>query len=210
MTSSVRPWAERFLLPLSLGIADGIVNALTLASSAVIHGSGLTVTLALRVAAVALVSSVFTVFVAEYGQLRAELARAERELSFTRSGRLAAGHLGRQVAREAAVASAVASGASFAGALIPLAIGAAAAAYSWSALVISVGALGALGGALAAAVGGSRRRWIIAMMVMGVAVAAIGTVLDITLGEDKGACHDENHTSEPPRILVRAGLPVIQ
>lgn len=173
-------WLRRFLLPLSLGIADGIINALTLASAAVLHGHGLTVSLALRVAAVALVSSVFTVFVAEYGQLRAELARAERELGFTRGGRLAAGHLGRQVAREAAVASAVASGASFAGALIPLLVGTAVAAYSWSALVVSVGALGALGGALATAVGGRRSRWVIVMMVMGLIVAAVGTALDIT------------------------------
>lgn len=180
MVAALRLWMGRFLLPLSLGIADGIVNALTLASAAVLHGGGLTVSLALRVAAVALVSSVFTVFVAEYGQLRAELARAERELSFTRSGRLAAGHLGRQVAREAAASSAVASCASFAGALIPLTAGAAAAPYSWLALVISVGALGGLGAALATAVGGRRRRWIIAMVAMGVAVAAVGTVLDIT------------------------------
>jgi len=55
----------------------------------------------------------FTVFVAEYGQLRAELARAEHELSFTHS-----------------------------------------------------------------AVGGKRRRWIFAIMVMGIAAAA-GTYLDI-------------------------------
>jgi len=120
MTVDLCRWLRRYLLPLSLGIADGIISALTLASSAVIHGRGLTISLALRVAAAALISSVFTVFVAEYGQLRAELARAERELSFTHSGRLAAGHLGRQVAREAAAASAVASGASFARALVPL------------------------------------------------------------------------------------------
>ena len=164
MTFAARRWLRRFLLPLALGIADGIINALILASSAVIHGSGLTIGLALRVAAVALVSSVFTVFVAEYGQLRAELARAERELSITRAGRLASGHLGRQVAREAAAASAVASGASFVGALMPLLAGAAATAYSWSALVVSVGVLGGLGGALATAVGGRRPRWIIVMV----------------------------------------------
>jgi len=180
MTSGARPWLQRFLLPLALGIADGIVNALILASSAVLHGSGLTIGLALRVAAVALVTSVFTVFVAEYGQLRAELARAERELSISRAGRLAAGRLGRQVAREAAIAASVASGASFLGALLPLLAGTAAAAYSWSALIVSVGALGGLGGALATAVGGRRRRWITAMMAMGLVVAAVGTVLDIT------------------------------
>jgi len=127
----------------------------------------------------ALVSSIFTVFVAEYGQLRAELARAERELSFTRSGRLAAGQLGRQVAREAAEASAVASGASFIGAFTPLLIGAALAGYSWSALIMAVGALGALGGALATAVGGKPSRWVITMIIMGAAVAAAGTCLNV-------------------------------
>lgn len=180
MTPGWRSWLRRFLLPLSLGIADGIINALTLASAAVIHGTGLNLSLALRVAAVALISSVFTVFVAEYGQLRAELARAERELSFTRSGRMAAGHLGRRVAREAGVASIIASGASFTGALVPLAIGAAFAAYSWSALIVSLGALGALGGALAAAVGGRRRYWVTAMIAVGAAVAAAGVALNIT------------------------------
>ena len=179
MMSKVRSWLRRFLLPVALGVADGIINALTLASATVIHGTGLTVSLALRVAAVALISSVFTVFVAEYGQLRADLARAERELSFTRSGQLAAGSLGRQVAREAAEASAVASGASFIGALAPLLIGSALSAWSWSALIVAVGALGALGGALATAVGGKRPRWIIVMIGMGIAVAAVGTYLNV-------------------------------
>jgi VIT1/CCC1 family predicted Fe2+/Mn2+ transporter len=179
MISAVRSWLRRFLLPVSLGIADGIINALTLASATVIHGTGLTISLALRVAAVALISSVFTVFVAEYGQLRADLARAERELSFTRSGRLATGHLGRQVAREAAAASAVASGASFIGALAPLLIGAALSDFSWSALIVAVLALGALGGALATAVGGKRPRWVITMIVMGIVVAAAGTYLNV-------------------------------
>lgn len=159
---------------------DGIINALTLASATVLHGHGLTISLALRVAAVALISSIFTVFVAEYGQLRANLARAERELSFTVSGRLAASNLGRQVAREAAAASAVASGASFVGAVTPLLIGAALTAYSWSALIVSVAALGALGAVLAAAVGGRRLWWIIAMIAMGLLAAAAGTALNIT------------------------------
>ncbi len=116
---------------------------------------------------------------AEYGQLRAELARAERELSFTHSGRLAAGQLGRQVAREAAQASAIASGASFIGAFVPLVMGAALAPYSWAALIVAIGALGALGGALATAVGGRRPRWIIIMIIMGAVVAAAGTYLNV-------------------------------
>lgn len=169
-------WRTRLLLPLSLRIADGILNALILASAAVLHGRGLTAWRGTRVGTVAFVSAIFTVFVAEYAQLRAELARAERELSLTVSGRLAAGALGRQAAREAAL---VASVASFAGAILPLLVGVALRNYSWTALAVAVVGLGALGASLATAVGGRRPRWIITMMVCGGLVAAIGTMLDI-------------------------------
>lgn len=136
--------------------------------------------LAVRVGAVAFVSAIFTVFVAEYGQLRAELARAERELSLTGSGRLAASALGRQVAHEAAEAALVASTASFVGAIVPLLVGVVLRPYSWTALAVAIVALGALGASLATAVGGRRPRWVISMMICGSVVAAIGMGLDIT------------------------------
>lgn len=173
-------WQQQYLLPVSLGIADGILNALTLASASVLHGRGLSMTLAVRVGAVAAITSVFTVFVAEYAQFRAELVQAEHELSFTESGRLAASSLGRQVIRDAVAAALAATGASFVGASVPLLIGTAAVGYSWSALVVSVLALGGLGAALATAVGGNRPRWVGSLMVMGVIVAVVGVVLDIT------------------------------
>lgn len=175
----MRRQLQRFLLPLSLGLAAGIVNALSLASGAVVHGNGLAFGLAIRLAAVALITSVFTMFVAEYGQLRAELSRAERQLRFTRSGRMAAGKLGRAVAREAAAAAVLAGGASFLGAFAPLALGAAVRNHSWTALVVAVGALGALGGLLAAVVDGQRTRWVLALMLMGTLVAVAGTWLDV-------------------------------
>lgn len=169
----------RFLLPLSLGVADGILSALTLASAAVLHGRGLDAWLALRVGIAAFVSAIFTVFVAEYAQLRAELVRAERELSLSVSGRLAAGSLGRQVAREAVQAALVASVASFAGATLPLLVGVALRGHSWTALAVAIAALGLLGAGLAAAVEGSRLRWVLALVACGVVVTTIGTMLDI-------------------------------
>lgn len=172
-------WRRRLLLPISLGIADGILNALTLASAAVLHGRGLDAWLAVRVGIVAFVSAIFTVFVAEYAQLRAELARSEHELSLTVSGRLASGALGRQVVREATEAAIVASLFSFLGAIVPLLVGVALRDYSWTALVVAIAGLGGLGASLATAVGGRRPRWIIALMVCGCIVAAIGTMLDI-------------------------------
>jgi hypothetical protein len=168
------------VLPLSLGVADGILNALILASATVLHGRGLDAWLATRVGLVALVSSVFTVFVAEYAQLRAELVRAEHELSLTASGRLAAGALGRQVIREAAEAAAIASIASFVGAIGPLLVGVAARSYRWVALAVAIAALGCLGASLAAVVGGRRARWVFVLVVSGLAVTVIGTVLNLT------------------------------
>jgi len=90
-----------------------------------------------------------------------------------------ASRLGRQVARDAAIAAAIAGVASFVGAATPLLIGAITAPLGWPNLVVSVGALGALGGALGAAVSGRRVLWAVSMIVMGVALAALGSVLDI-------------------------------
>lgn len=170
---------QQLILPLSLGIADGILNALILASATILHGEGLTLGLAVRVGLVALVTSVFTMFVAEYAQLRSELVRAERQLSLTTSGRLAAGVLGGQVMRDAARAAVVASVASFAGAVAPLLIGVAARPYGWLALGVAVAALGALGAGIAVAVGGRRVRWTLLMVVSGSVVAVVGTLLDV-------------------------------
>lgn len=170
---------RRHLLPLTLGLADGVVNALTLASATVLHGRGLDAALALKVGAVALVTAVFTIFVAEYASLRADLTRAEKELSLTRAGRLAAGNLGRQVRREALVAAVVGCTASFVGAFVPLVVGALARPYGWAALVVSVAGLGGLGAGLARAVHGQPVRWVVCMTIMGALVALVGVELDI-------------------------------
>ena len=53
MTYRLGRWQDRLLLPLSLGIADGIINALILASATVVYGRGLDTGLAARVAALA-------------------------------------------------------------------------------------------------------------------------------------------------------------
>lgn len=179
MTTPGHGSREWLLLPLTLGVADGILNALILASATVLHGRGLGIGLALRVGTVALISAVFTVFVAEYAQLRGELARAERELNLTSSGRLAASSLGRQVVSEAGWAAAVASVSSFLGAVGPLLVGVVLQPYSWTALVVSVGALGGLGAGVATAVGGRHLRWVVALSLSGIIVGAVGTALDI-------------------------------
>lgn len=98
------------VLPLVLGITDGILNALTLAAGAVLRSAtGVGVSLAVRVGCAALVTAAFTMFIADYAERRAHLERASRELNLTEPGRLAASQLGRRAALESAPAMAVAA-----------------------------------------------------------------------------------------------------
>lgn len=98
------------ILPLVLGVTDGILNALTLAGGAILrgHGDGLNALLALRVGTAALVTAAFTMFVADYAERRSRLRRSSRELNMTEPGRLAATNLGRAIVRESALATVVA------------------------------------------------------------------------------------------------------
>ncbi|MFC0860885.1 hypothetical protein ACFHYQ_01115 [Sphaerimonospora cavernae] len=171
--------AEKLLLPFVLGVSDGILNALILAATSILNGQRAQIQVGLRVATVALVTAVFTVYIAEYSELRGQLARASRQLNLTSPGRLAATRLGGVVIREAGVATAVAGLASFFGALIPLLIGAAVPGPSWLPLAVSLLILGVLGTGIGTAVGGSRLRWSCALVIGGVCVTAVGLQLRI-------------------------------
>lgn len=172
----VRQW----LLPLALGLSDGIFNALILASATVLdQAQGITVELAMKVGCVAFVTAFFTVFVAEYAELRSRLSRATRQLNLSGSGHLATTQLGHRAVLHAFQAAAIASVSSFAGSVTPLVIAGSVPSVSWSGLVVAVALLGALGAALAGSVGGRRWHWVIGLMVAGVAVAALGSRLNV-------------------------------
>lgn len=170
------------LLPLVLGVTDGILNALTLSAGAIVRGGGdeITILLAIRVGIAALVTAAFTVFVADYAERRSRLVRASRELNLTGPGRLAASNLGKEAIKESAVAMAVAAGASLVGAALPLLIGATLPGPSWIILALAIGALGALGWVLATLMVAHRIRWAVAMLIGGAIVTCVGIGLQIT------------------------------
>lgn len=182
---SVRLQARgRWMLPISLGFSDGVLNALVLASAAVLggdNGNNGAVGLALRVAIVAFLTAVFTVFVAEYADMRAELTHAEHELNLTAAGRLATTRLGRRIFLEGWQSAAVAGLCSFAGSFLPLLVAAVLPdGWRWVALLLGVAALGVLGAVIARAVDGHPWRWGIVMTIGGVIVIVVGVQLDIT------------------------------
>lgn len=169
------------VLPLVLGVTDGILNALTLAAGAILRSAdGVSGLLALRVGCAALVTAAFTMFIADYADRRAHLVRASRQLSLTEPGRLATTQLGRQAARESAVAMLVAAIASLIGAAGPLLIGEALPGPSWLVLVLTVLALGLLGWIIATILLARRWVWAVLMTIGGALVALLGVVLGIT------------------------------
>ncbi|MEU6559538.1 hypothetical protein [Nocardia nova] len=175
-----RPHDSAWLLPVGLGTSDGILNALVLASASLVHGdTTMTFALAARVSTAALVTAIFTYFVAEYANLRSQLRHAERQLNITEAGRLATGHLGHRIRLDAARATVLAGSCSFLGALGPLLLGAAVPAAPWLSLAVAICALGGLGAVLARAVHGTTLKWAITMMSCGAVLAAIGIQLDI-------------------------------
>lgn len=163
------------------GLIDGILNALALAAGRLVHtgGEGATLSLALRVSVAAGVTTIFVFFVAHYAELRLELVRHERELNFTEHGRLAATNLGRRVFLESLYKAVLASAFSLAGALFPLILCTLLPSPPWLGLAITILALGVLGALLAKTFYGSPWLWGICLLIGGVALAIVGTKLDL-------------------------------
>jgi hypothetical protein len=169
------------ILPLVLGVSDGILNALILAAGAILHGphGRLSITLAARVGVAACVTAGFTMFVAYYAEARAHLVRSSRQLNLTEPARLAASSLGRSIFNESIFATVVAATASLVGAAFPLLLGTLLPVPPWTTLVLTVGLLGAVGWLIGATLSANRTRWLTVMVIGGAIVTAVGAVLDI-------------------------------
>lgn len=172
--------ANQWVGPVVLGLTDGIINALILATPAILRGAGsITANLALRVSSVAILTALFSVFMSDYAHLRVDLSRAEHALNITKAGRLATGNLGRAVGRQAAASAIRAGIASFIGSLVPLLLGAFWPEYPWIAIGVALVGLGGLGAVLGREVHGSPIVWAIASVVGGVIIAVVGNQLHI-------------------------------
>jgi len=168
------------VLPLVLGLLDGITNALGLAAHSILGaGAGVSLGLALRVASFALVTAVFAIFVARYVDQRTGLLRASRQLNLLQRGALATTRLGRAARRDALTDAAQASLASYCGALVPLGIAVAFPASTWLSLIVAVGMLTLLGLIVGHRLGGRPGLWAVALAAAGIIVTAVGAVLNI-------------------------------
>lgn len=178
----LRRWIAdpRTRLDITAGTVDGILNALILAAGLLLRpAAAVGLGLAFRVAAASALTTLFVFFVAHYAELRAELARAERQLNLTPHGRLAAGRLGRRCFQQAVSGAALAAGCGFVGAACPLLISVWLPSPRWVGPAVTVALLGVLGGALARSFRGSVPLWSAVIMVGGAALILAGVQLSL-------------------------------
>jgi VIT1/CCC1 family predicted Fe2+/Mn2+ transporter len=163
-----------------IGLADGILTALTLAAGKVIGShQAIEGMLALRIATAGSASGAFIFFVAQYSHLRGELVHAERHLNLTPQGRLAVTHLGRTVLQDALCGSIISGIFSFIGALFPLLLATICPLAPWVAILAALGALSLLGMGLGHVVYGNPSRWALGLLTVGIVLAGVGLGLHI-------------------------------
>jgi VIT1/CCC1 family predicted Fe2+/Mn2+ transporter len=171
---------QRQLLPIVLGLSDGVLTALILATGRLVDpGRHIPMNMALRISASAFATGAFVFFVARYSQLRAELVVAERQLNLTSHGRLASSKLGRAIFSEAIVAASLSSLSSFVGAMIPLSVAALVPAHGWAALAAALVTLALLGAGLAKVCFGRPLYWSSTLVAGGVVLSILGAQLRI-------------------------------
>ena len=158
-----------------VGLTDGILTALTLASGKLLSSDGrITLGLSLSIATAASSSGMFVFFTAEYAKLRGELVHASKQLNLASHGHLATTQLGKAVRREALNSALLSSMCNVLGAFIPLSMAVAFPLLPWLPFVTAVAALGALGAALAHTIHGHMAFWTPALMISGAFLAFIG------------------------------------
>jgi hypothetical protein len=168
------------VLPVVLGVLDGITNALGLTSGSLLHGGGgVTVGLSLRVAGFALATALLAIFGARYVELRVGLVRASKQLNLLKRGALATTRLGRRARWDAVLDALHGSVASFLGAGLPLFIAAMLPGISWVSLVIAVVMLAVLGTLIARQINASRLLWAGGLALAGLILIAVGAQLNI-------------------------------
>lgn len=180
----MRWWGElltpRGRLDIFAGLVDGILNALTLAAGRLLRvGEGANLDLAVRVAIVTCLTTVFVFFVAHYAELRAELVQAERELNLLSHGRLATSQLGRRALQTAAGSALLAAACGLVGSMVPLIIGAYLPGPRWMGLAVILLLLGGLGALLARSFHGSVVFWGCSIALAGALLTLVGLQINI-------------------------------
>jgi predicted membrane protein (TIGR00267 family) len=171
---------HRQFFALLLGLIDGILTVLTLATGHVMRsGDPVTLSLAVKVAFATSLSGACIYFFSEYSHLRHRLIHAEKELNLSHHGHLATTQLGKQVLGETFIGVIVSSVFNFLGAMLPLGAAVILPKMQWMSIVIALLLLFFLGIAIARLVYGTPVKWVLALLSAGIIVSYVGYKLNV-------------------------------
>ncbi|MEM0139136.1 MAG: hypothetical protein QXZ44_00775 [Ferroplasma sp.] len=170
---------KQYIFPVSIGLSDGIITALILASGGIVSSDKISLFLALKISFGSAFAGAFSYFIAQYAGLNEELHRTAIQLHLKSTDYLLKGHLGLQIFSESLLGALIAAFFSFLGALIPLS----------SSLIIlhniiipfslSYLSLAILGLFISKTTAGKARFWVTVMVIVGVIVTVAGYELKL-------------------------------
>jgi predicted membrane protein (TIGR00267 family) len=177
----MKTFLKKNLFALLLGLIDGILTVLTLATGKVLDYTGekFSLSLGLRLASVTAISGCFVYFISEYTKQRHSLIKFEKELNLTSHGKFVTSNLGKQILKETFIGVLVSGTFSFFGAFIPISGALFFPQYSWLPILIALLILAGLGLGLSNLVYGNKMSWVFGLVLTGIVVSYIGYVLHV-------------------------------
>lgn len=170
---------DDILFPVTLGLTDGIITVLMLASADFLGPSNMSVLLALRIAFGSAFVGTLSFFIAEYSRLRSELTRASQQLTMRSSNRLVKTDLGTRILVESLGGTLLSGSFGFVGALIPLLFDVFLPAEGYMAILSAYLVLAFMGMGIARISSGNRLRWMGSLIVLGITVTMVGKFIAI-------------------------------
>ncbi|MEM0156378.1 MAG: hypothetical protein QW597_07265 [Thermoplasmataceae archaeon] len=170
---------DDILFPVTLGLTDGIITVLMLASADFLGPSNMTVTLAVRIAFGSAFVGTLSFFIAEYSRLRSELTKVSQHLTMRPSNRLIKTDLGTRILIESLGGTLLSGSFGFIGALIPLLFDVILPAEGYLAIISAYLVLAIMGMGIASVSSGNRLRWIMSLIILGATVTVVGKFIAI-------------------------------
>lgn len=170
---------KKYIFPVSIGLSDGIITALILASGGIIGKSSIDLFQAFRISFGSAFAGAFSYFIAQYAGLNEELHRTALQLNLKSTDYLLKGHLGIEIFVESLLGALIAAFFGFLGALIPLSSSLIVRNNIEIPLFLSYLSLAVLGLFISKTTAGRAKFWIVVMVIVGIIVTIAGYELKL-------------------------------
>ena len=170
---------KKYIFPVSIGLSDGIITALILASAGIIGKSTIDLFEAFKISFGSAFAGAFSYFIAQYAGLNEELHRTALQLNLKSTNYLLKGHLGIEIFVESLLGAFIAAFFGFLGALIPLSSSLIIKNNIELPLLLSYASLAVLGLFISKTTAGRARFWILVMVTVGIIVTIAGYELKL-------------------------------